>query len=188
MSSPHPTGLSHATLLAHVDWIRRLAAALVADRELAEDLVQETCVVALERAPAEQRNLRQWLAVVLHNLLRQRVRAEKRRELREALRARPEVDESEAELLERVKLQRELVDAVLTLDEPYRTAILLRFFQELPPREIARRQGVPVDTVNSRLQRGLGVLRRRLERDTPRWALVLGPLLREPGTWLATPL
>lgn len=188
MTAPSSRGLSHAVLLAHVEWIRRLAAALVADRELAEDLAQETCVVALERAPAEPRHLRQWLAVVLHNLLRQRVRAEKRRELREALRARPEGAESGAELLERVKLQRELVDAVLALDEPYRTTILMRFFQELPPREIACRQGVPVDTVNSRLQRGLAVLRRRLERDTPRWALVLGPLLREPGALLPTPL
>lgn len=134
MSSPHPTGLSPAALLEHVEWIRRLAAALVADRELAEDLAQETCVVALERAPAEPHNLRQWLAVVLHNLLRQRVRGEKRRALREALRARPEANESEAELLERVRLQRALVDAVLALGEPYRTALLLRFFQELPPR------------------------------------------------------
>lgn len=188
MSSPRPAGLSHAALLEHVEWIRRLAAALVADQDLAEDLVQQTCVVALECAPMEPRNLRQWLAVVLHNLLRQHVRAGKRRELREALRAQPEVAESEDELLERVKLQRELVDAVLALDELYRTVILLRFFRELPPREIARRQGVPIATVNSRLQRGLRLLRRRLDASAPRWALGLGPLLRGPGTLFPLPL
>ena len=35
-------------------------------------------------------------------------------------------------------VQRFIVDAVLELDEPYRTTILLRFFEELTPQQIAR--------------------------------------------------
>lgn len=59
-------------------------------------------------------------------------------------------------------MQRDLVAHVLALDEPYRTAILWRYVEELSPRAIARRQGVPVRTVHTRLERGLARLRDRL--------------------------
>ena len=52
-------------------------------------------------------------------------------------------------------LQRELVDIVTGLDEPYRTTVLLRYIHGLEPRELALRQGVPLETVRTRLKRGL---------------------------------
>ncbi len=159
-----------ALLLEQVSWMRRLAHALVADRELAEDLVQETCVVALERAPREAGKLRAWLAEVLRNALRQHARSQGRRLAREELVARHEALEPADHLVERVLLQRELVSAVLELDEPYRSTLLLRFFEELPPREIARRTGTPLATVNSRLQRALARLRERLDQKNHAWA------------------
>lgn len=182
-------GLEQAALLAEVSWIRRLARELVADRELAEDLVQETCVVALEHAPRERSKLRQWLAEVLRNALRQHARAQGRRVAREAAGARPEALEATDRLVERVALQRELVGAVLALDEPYRTAVLLRFFEELPPRAIAARLDVPVATVQSRLTRALAKLRDALDRShgpQGAWALLLAAPL--PAEALATPL
>jgi RNA polymerase sigma factor (sigma-70 family) len=180
-------GLDQAVLLEQVSWIRRLARELVSDRELAEDLVQETCAVALQRAPEEPRKLRQWLAEVLRNALRQHARSQGRRRARESLAARPEGLEPTDVLVERVLLQRELVDAVVALEEPYRTTVLLRFFEELPPREIARRMGAPLATVNSRLQRALARLRERLdERDGASdgardraWAVLLLPWVRD---------
>ena len=165
--------VDQAVLLEQVSWIRRLARELVADRELAEDLVQETCVVALEQAPRETTKLRAWLAEVLRNLLRQHARGQGRRSAREAWVARPEALEPTDELVERVLLQRELVNAVLALSEPYRSTVLLRFFEELPPREIAQRTGVPLATVQSRLQRALAQLRERLDADRPAWAGLL---------------
>ncbi|MCE9594566.1 MAG: carboxypeptidase regulatory-like domain-containing protein [Planctomycetes bacterium] len=48
---------------------------------------------------------------------------------------------------------------------PYRTTVLLRYFDGLPPRVIARRLGVPVKTVHSRIFRALGVMRERLESE-----------------------
>jgi len=190
MSSPNaPRGIEQAALLAEVSWIRRLAGELVADRELAEDLVQETCVAALEHAPREHSKLRQWLAEVLRNALRQHARAQGRRSAREAASARPEALEATDRLVERVALQRELVGAVLALDEPYRTAVLLRFFEELPPRAIAARLDVPIATVQSRLTRALAKLRAELDRThgpQGAWALLLAP----PASLetLATPL
>lgn len=171
-------GLEQAVLLEQVSWIRRLAHQLVADRELAEDLVQETCVVALQQAPREIGKLRQWLAQVLRNALRQHARAQGRRSGREAALAPAEAHESPARLVERVHLQRELVGAVLELEEPYRSTVLLRFFEELPPRVIAQRTGTPLATVQSRLQRALAKLRERLDGRNQAWAALFLPWVR----------
>ena len=85
--SEHPSARpSDAVLLAEIEWIRRLARVLVADRDLADDLVQETCAVALERRSEPPARLRPWLAAVLHNALRQHRRAAGRRRFRVALR------------------------------------------------------------------------------------------------------
>src|SRR5262249_40197952 len=68
-----------------------------------------------------------------------------------------------------------------TLDEPYRTALLLRFFDDLPPREVARRTGVPVETARARIRRGIEQLRGRLDAahggDGRAWKLALVPLI-----------
>jgi RNA polymerase sigma-70 factor (ECF subfamily) len=175
-------GLDHGALLSEVSWIRRLARELVADRDLADDLVQETCIAALEHAPRERSKLRQWLAQVLRNALRQRARADGRRGARERGGAKPEALEATDRLVERVALQRELVGAVLELEEPYRSTILQRFFEELPPRAIAERAGLPVATIQSRLTRGLARLRARLDEEhgpNGAWALVFLPWTRE---------
>src|SRR6185503_5300852 len=86
--------------------------------------------------------------------------------------------EPAADLVERVLVQRELVSAVLELDEPYRSIVLLRYFEELPPREIAARTGIPLATVQSRLQRALARLRERLDGEHQAWAALLLPWAR----------
>jgi len=64
---------------------------------------------------------------------------------------------------------------------------VLRFYEDLPPRTIARRMGVPVATVKTRLARALAQLRARLDRehggDGRSWALALLPLAA-PGRGL----
>jgi len=165
-------------LLEHVSWIRRLARHLVVDPVLAEDLAQETCVVALERPPRDASQVKRWLASVLRNLVRQRARGDGRRRGREESSARDEAQDPTERLVERVEVERSLVEHVLALDEPYRTAVLWRFFEDEPPREIARRLGVPVTTVNSRIARGLARLRADLDGTWPRrsWSALLLPL------------
>src|SRR5262249_58522472 len=69
-------------------------------------------------------------------------------------------------------------DAVRARAEPYRTAILLRYLRDLPVDEVARRTGVPVATLRSRVQRGLALLRSRLDRrhgSRAAWVALLGP-------------
>lgn len=180
--------------MQHVQWLRRLAHSLVADPGAADDLSQETWVVALEQPPPGDRPLRGWLAGVLRNRVRLRVRSERRRREREREAAQREALPSTLELLQRLSMQKALVVHVEALDEPYRTTILLRYLEDLRPADIAARQGVPLATVKTRLQRGLERLRARLDADQRgergAWMAALVPLAHAPvgSLPLAAPL
>src|SRR5258705_13091820 len=76
-------------LLAEARWVRRLARSLVRDDSVAEDLVQETWIAALEGAPADGGRLRPWLARVVRNFARQSHRGAANRARQEAQSARP---------------------------------------------------------------------------------------------------
>jgi RNA polymerase sigma-70 factor (ECF subfamily) len=155
-------------LLAHSAWIRSLARRLAgAD---ADDLEQDTWLAALERPRAAGprplravRSVRGWLAGLVRNLARETRRGEGRRRARErsSASATGASEPSVAETFESVATGRELADLVLELEEPFRTAVLLRYYEDLPPRRIALKLGIPVRTVNSRLTRGLERLRER---------------------------
>src|SRR6185503_7080657 len=114
-----------AALLAHADWVRGLARHLVADAHAADDLAQDALAAALVHPPPDDRPLRGWLAGVLRNLVRQEQREAGNRRAREEVSVRAEVEDSSAELLERLDSHRALVEAVARLDEPYRAAILM---------------------------------------------------------------
>jgi len=186
-----PDSLARA-LLEESAWLQRLAARLVADPARAADASQETLTKALERAPAEVASLRRWLATVLRNVVRQERRTTARREAREL--ARPAVLEAEPadELAARLELHERLVAAVRALEEPYRTTVALRYLEDLPPKVVAERLGVPVKTVHTRLERALEQLRTRLDREhggRAAWAGLLLPLsVPRPPLEVAAPL
>ena len=159
------------TLLEHAAWVRRLARGLVADAHGAAELEQETWLAALTHTPdagAEAGWGRGWLARVATNLAHRSRRARARAAEREEHAARHEAQPSASELVERADLTRVLVAHVVALDEPYRSTLLLRYFEELSPSEIARREGIPLRTVKTRLARGLAQLRERLDRSRER--------------------
>ncbi len=108
-------------LLDNLGWLRALAHSLVRDSERAEDLVQETLVVALESPPNRPKAVRAWLRTVARNRLHRGHRGRVRRLEREQTVAREKVAEpSVEESVERAELQRKLVDSVFQLQEPYR--------------------------------------------------------------------
>jgi len=148
-------------LLADAAWVRRLAHGLTGDAHAGDDMAQETWVVAFERGGLARG--RAWLGGVLRHLALRSRRAAGRRARHEAAGARPEAVAPADLLVARAALHRDLAVAVMELDEPYRTAVLLRYLEGLPPRAIARRLGVPVRTVGSRLARGLARLRQDLD-------------------------
>jgi RNA polymerase sigma factor (sigma-70 family) len=161
----HPDPLSPEALLAHSDWVRALAGRLVADPARADDIAQQAWVAALESPPRDARNMRGWLSAIVRNTARDMGRAESRRAKREERAARPEATPSTADLVQRATLQREVVDRVLALEEPYKTVVLLRWFEGLSPREIAQRTQRPIETVTTQLARAHEKLRERLDRE-----------------------
>jgi hypothetical protein len=74
---------------------------------------------------------------------------------------------------------------VKELDEPWRTTIVLRFFERREPAEIARAQGVPVGTVRSRTSEALRRLRQRLDEAhggrREEWRYLLLPIGESRG-------
>jgi hypothetical protein len=129
-------------LLAEADWVRALRAPPHGERARgrrprARDALagQPSC-----GPPPEDRPLRGWLGGVLRNLVREERRAASPSRRARALVAREEAVASGAELLERLDSHRSVVEAVARLAEPYRTAILLRYFEGLSP---ARSPGAP---------------------------------------------
>jgi RNA polymerase sigma-70 factor (ECF subfamily) len=169
------------TLLVHTNWMRRLARSLVRDDAQADDVVQDAMAAALRSPPRDPLALPAWLAATVRNAARQMWRGESRRAAREASSARPESLPGAAEVVARAEEHGLVVQAVVALDEPYRTALLLRFFDDLPPREVAQRTGVPLETARARIRRGLDQLRGSLDRvhggDGRTWRLALVPLM-----------
>ena len=172
-----------ADLLAQAGWLRSLAFRLVRDEAEADDLVQETWRRALERPPRDRKALPAWLARVARNTAAEEHRRSHRRRARELRAARPERIPATSDVVQRTELHRRLVDALLALEEPFRSVLLLRYFDDLSPKEIARRLGVPAATVRTRSKRGLDRLRRCLDDahggSRRAWVLPLVPWARD---------
>lgn len=161
----------------HAPRLFRLALRLTGHREDAEDLVQETLLVAL---PALRRfegraKLSTYLLRALGNRWKNRLRAKSRSRIVEWFRGRrwdpqdTRDDEpglapvdgapSALELLEAEDRAERVRRAVTRLEPHRRLALLLREVEELSYEEIASMTGVPVGTVRSRLARAREDLR-----------------------------
>ncbi len=161
MSTPD-TDVTIEDLLAEEAFVRRLALPLVRSSAHLDDVVQETWMRALRGGPRAKSTLRGWLRSVVSSVVSGMYREEARRHTREVRSARAESIPSTDSVVERLRVQRAVVDRVVALDEPYRTVILLRFYENLPPREIAGHLGIPVATVRTRLYRAIERLRGEL--------------------------
>jgi len=178
-SSPQP---ALASLLAQSSWLERLARRLVADPGAADDLVQETWLEVARRPRAEVRSPRGFLASVLRSKHLTRQRSGARRRAREQSVARSEQVNDTTGIVQKAELQKNLTEHVLALDEPYRTVVLLKFFEDLSPLEIAKRLERPQSSVNTQLSRGLEKLRERLDGEYGNrraWCVALAPLTVE---------
>jgi len=189
-----PHGELADELASHLEFLRRMARALVRDEQVAEDVVQETLVAALVRRPTPEIGLRLWLGSVLKRRVLLHFRTEQRRVAREVLLERDAkyspagvaADEAERALL-LLERSAALGREVAALEEPYRTVVLLRFYEGLQPKDIAQRLQRPVATVNTQLQRGLQQLRTKLDSsygERRAWVCALLPLALEgPDGW-----
>lgn len=150
---------------------------LTRNRELAEDLFQETWIRVLERGHQYdgKREFSTWLYVVARHLAIDYLRKKNPVSLDGLM----EQDEDSAsleprdsrplafELLARRQQLERISEALIAIPAEYREAIVLRFQDELALEEIATVTGARLGTVKSRLYRGLSILMERLEGARP---------------------
>ncbi len=179
--SANPSPVPIESLLLHREWMRGLARRLVGE-DGADDVEQQAWLAALRSPPLHAGSVRGWLATVVRNAARQRDRSASRRRYREAhvdVAAHAPATDS---VVAKADAHQRVSRAVMDLEEPYRTTVLLRFFEDLPPRDVATRMGVPVETVRTRTRRALARLRGELDADygdRAAWRLALLPLFHE---------
>ncbi|HEX6811403.1 MAG TPA: carboxypeptidase regulatory-like domain-containing protein [Planctomycetota bacterium] len=166
-------------LLADAAWLRRLTHHLTGDAALADDLQQDVAVAALAQPLAAAAG-RSWLAAVAHNLAvsRRRRRALEQRALTR-LPVREQVPQPAA-LAAEAELQQKAVAAVLALPQVYRDTVLLRFMRGLSLQATSQAMGVPEESVRTRQQRALRMLRAQLApegRQRRGLAVLLGGLV-----------
>jgi RNA polymerase sigma factor (sigma-70 family) len=180
--------LSLEEVAAAAPSLQRLARRLLRDEQEALDAVQDTWLSAVEHPPRPDSTVLPWLKQILRNAVGMATRRRRFRELHAGALAeasRPADAPDTQVLLERHEGRRLLVDELGRLPEPYRSTVLMRYFEGLSAARIARLQQVPAGTVRWRLSEGMYLLRRRLadRTDRKRWAGVLAPL-----AWWSSPV
>jgi RNA polymerase sigma-70 factor (ECF subfamily) len=144
--------------------LRRFARGLVRDREIADDLVQDTLLRALR---AERRwnggPMHVWLMTILTNLNRNRLRSLARRGVADPLDEASGVIGSAPTTGE----ARDITRALAALSDEHREVLVAVAIEGLSYLEAAQVLGIPEGTVMSRLSRARASLRSMLEHGDP---------------------
>jgi RNA polymerase sigma-70 factor, ECF subfamily len=169
----------------HADAVYAAACRLTSDRQVAEEVVQETFLALWNRAelfdPAAG-SLAAWIHTIARNRTVDRLRAAGRRPNLIALSSASGGDDDTTAALERAvsvghvlgganlgpgpegaaesaELRATLQDALASMPDQERTVIVLAYREELSQSEIAERLGWPLGTVKTRTRRALLRLR-----------------------------
>lgn len=168
----------------HTAGLFRLARQTLGDHQEAQDVVQETFVrayVALtRRGLTVHTSTRAWLAKIAVNLCYDRLRRKGWQETPVDLATHPGgamsvgagaatewpgwSDEGPEQAVVRCEQAAVVRHQLLALPPNHRTAVVLRYAQDLSYKEIAEVMGVPENTVATWLRRAHIALRRRLEQ------------------------
>jgi RNA polymerase sigma-70 factor (ECF subfamily) len=173
-------------LAAEVPGLLRYARTIVRDAQVAEDLVQETLLRALERADSfrGEAALATWLHRILHNLAVDRFRADREdatEDVEREVEARWHEDSytvDAATVVERAETREELEDALVRLPVIYRAAVALHDGERMTMAEIADIQDVGLPAAKQRLRRGRMMLVDALAQGRERRVALRGVPLR----------
>ncbi len=142
-----------AGLSQHLTRLWRYALVLSRQRDVADDLVQATCVRALERAGqfAAGTRLDRWLFAILHSIWLNEIRSRRVRMGQGFVDADDALVFDGAHETETHILAGQVLKQVQALPEAQRTAVFLAYVEGLSYREVADVLDVPIGTVMSRL-------------------------------------
>jgi RNA polymerase sigma-70 factor, ECF subfamily len=145
------------------------AARVLRDPSEAEDVAQEVLVKAgagSTARPDEENSLRAWLYAACRNLAIDRLRARGRRKQAHVRRPQPAnaaaAVEAAAERVTRLDDAEQVRAALGRLEDPYGTALRLRYIEGCSFTEVAERMGALERTARTWVGRGLVKLRQRL--------------------------
>lgn len=180
MTSNYPgfdRDLFEEVALPYLDDVFRFALSLARNRARAEDLAQDTYLLAF-RAFGRLRpgsNIKAWLFRICKNRFIDGFRRHKRRPQHDHTveQVAAKTPNPETEIFERNGIENEntFLDLfgdevnryISELPEEYRSAVLLCDLEELRYDEISEILGVPTGTIRSRISRGRAILREKLE-------------------------
>lgn len=153
------------------DYLLRTAILLLKDKQIAEEVVQDTFITAFDKIYqlSDPGKIKSWLTSILVNHCRSQQRKRSWKEvflpfsLIERFQKGVEFLGPEEQLLNLMKNQ-QLGAAIHELDYKYREAIILFYFNEMKINEIAHYLEVNENTIKSRLTRGRSQLKEILKR------------------------
>jgi RNA polymerase sigma-70 factor, ECF subfamily len=156
----------------HRSWVRWLMLAFVRDEDQAEDLTQEAFCRVYQHAGEyrPQGNFPAWMKRIAINLARDYLRRQRRATLISLSGIEDSVEDIQpfdpAEALASDVLRQELRDAIQSLPDEQRLALVMHYFGDMSLQDIAWVLKCPVGTVKSRLFYALRRVRATL---TARW-------------------
>ncbi len=153
------------------DRLLRVAAGITGDRQLAEEVVQDTFLTVCRKISSfrEEASLGTWLFRITANLAKNKIRGGWLKRVtalddhRAGLLGVPPEDWPEEAAIRREKSE-EVNSCLKRLPAGYRDVLALYYLEELSVREVSSILRQPEGTVKSKLSRGRTLLRAELER------------------------
>ncbi|WP_319003641.1 RNA polymerase sigma factor [Sutcliffiella horikoshii] len=153
------------------DYLLRTAYLLVKDKQLAEEVVQDTFITAYQKIHQldEEDKLKSWLTTITVNLCKMQMRKWSFKsilsnfEFAERVTESEQADGPEAQLLLDFQNQ-SLSESIQKLDYKYREVIILYYFNEMKISEMAMVLAIAENTVKTRLKRGRSYLKEIIEK------------------------
>jgi RNA polymerase sigma-70 factor (ECF subfamily) len=149
-------------LRMHGREIQGVAYLILRDRALAEDVLMDTLISALDKAASlrDPAALRQWLLRIATN----HALGRRRRGMRVAyLTVLPDTPVAERDPADRLAL----LEALDALPARARAAVALHYYADLPVADVAAAMGTSPNTVKTQLRRALEAMRTQLTEPAP---------------------
>lgn len=172
-----------AELVEHLDALHRYALGMTRDPDLADDLVHDVTVRALERQDQyrSEAPLRHWLMRMMHNHVIDKARKTQRELLVEEVEERWRDDQYTVDaetVIGRAATREELQDALARVPFPARAAVLLHDVEGYRVREVADLYAISLPAAKQRLRRGRMALVSALADGENRRTLTKGVPMR----------